>query len=120
MVGQERFDPRVVSLLKCPPGRWKKMMKVKVSCKRLSSYNYVQIVLLMFITDPLICVGGPVLVLTLGGVDDIRNWLVWLGKEDPRLCKVLCYLYVKIFVVCLLYTSPSPRDLSTSRMPSSA
>ena len=26
----------------------------------------------------------------------------------------------KMFVVCLLYTSPSPRDLSTSRMPSSA
>ena len=25
-----------------------------------------------------------------------------------------------IFNVCLLYTSPSPRDLSTSRMPSSA
>ena len=24
------------------------------------------------------------------------------------------------FVDCLLYTSPSPRDLSTSRMPSSA
>eukprot|EP00831_Metopus_contortus_P067125 TRINITY_DN59877_c0_g1_i1.p3 TRINITY_DN59877_c0_g1~~TRINITY_DN59877_c0_g1_i1.p3 ORF type:complete len:108 (-),score=30.77 TRINITY_DN59877_c0_g1_i1:84-407(-) len=24
------------------------------------------------------------------------------------------------FLVCLLYTSPSPRDLSTSRMPSSA
>ena len=24
------------------------------------------------------------------------------------------------YVVCLLYTSPSPRDLSTSRMPSSA
>ena len=23
-------------------------------------------------------------------------------------------------VICLLYTSPSPRDLSTSRMPSSA
>ena len=27
---------------------------------------------------------------------------------------------VKVFVSCLLYTSPSPRDLSTSRMPSSA
>ena len=26
----------------------------------------------------------------------------------------------RIFIVCLLYTSPSPRDLSTSRMPSSA
>ena len=24
------------------------------------------------------------------------------------------------FEICLLYTSPSPRDLSTSRMPSSA
>ena len=23
-------------------------------------------------------------------------------------------------IICLLYTSPSPRDLSTSRMPSSA
>ena len=26
----------------------------------------------------------------------------------------------RIFKLCLLYTSPSPRDLSTSRMPSSA
>ena len=26
----------------------------------------------------------------------------------------------RIFSICLLYTSPSPRDLSTSRMPSSA
>ena len=34
------------------------------------------------------------------------------------------YTYAKnpyqVFEVCLLYTSPSPRDLSTSRMPSSA
>ena len=28
--------------------------------------------------------------------------------------------YVKQIISCLLYTSPSPRDLSTSRMPSSA
>ena len=27
---------------------------------------------------------------------------------------------VRVFMDCLLYTSPSPRDLSTSRMPSSA
>ena len=27
---------------------------------------------------------------------------------------------IKVFPGCLLYTSPSPRDLSTSRMPSSA
>ena len=28
--------------------------------------------------------------------------------------------YKKVLLICLLYTSPSPRDLSTSRMPSSA
>ena len=28
--------------------------------------------------------------------------------------------YVCLIKTCLLYTSPSPRDLSTSRMPSSA
>ena len=28
--------------------------------------------------------------------------------------------YLNRLVICLLYTSPSPRDLSTSRMPSSA
>ena len=27
---------------------------------------------------------------------------------------------VELIIYCLLYTSPSPRDLSTSRMPSSA
>ena len=32
------------------------------------------------------------------------------GKEDSR----------EDFVTCLLYTSPSPRDRSSSRMPSSA
>ena len=28
--------------------------------------------------------------------------------------------YERRYALCLLYTSPSPRDLSTSRMPSSA
>ena len=28
--------------------------------------------------------------------------------------------YFELYNTCLLYTSPSPRDLSTSRMPSSA
>ena len=30
------------------------------------------------------------------------------------------HLGLPVFNTCLLYTSPSPRDLSTSRMPSSA
>ena len=42
---------------------------------------------------------------------------VWVPGEIPHSCRVTknadtCF--------CLLYTSPSPRDLSTSRMPSSA
>ena len=42
------------------------------------------------------------------------------------MCYVLCMSYVCLCYaclyacLCLLYTSPSPRDLSTSRMPSSA
>ena len=32
----------------------------------------------------------------------------------------LHYPEAELETVCLLYTSPSPRDLSTSRMPSSA
>ena len=47
---------------------------------------------------------------------------VVLGVDDAY-CKALCTeLKVKNgrSIICLLYTSPSPRDLSTSRMPSSA
>ena len=46
------------------------------------------------------------------GEKDFNGWLVFaneLRKEGQ-------YQYS----ICLLYTSPSPRDLSTSRMPSSA
>ena len=36
-----------------------------------------------------------------------------IGFEEYLESKAVCF-------ICLLYTSPSPRDLSTSRMPSSA
>ena len=52
------------------------------------------------------------------GAPGPRFWLVW---EGPR--GLLGRLSRSIFArpgICLLYTSPSPRDLSTSRMPSSA
>ena len=40
-------------------------------------------------------------------------------RKAPKLMSI--YLPdVKLIYICLLYTSPSPRDLSTSRMPSSA
>ena len=39
------------------------------------------------------------------------NWAILDGEKETG---------VSIMYICLLYTSPSPRDLSTSRMPSSA
>ena len=39
--------------------------------------------------------------------------------DNPILVAIPLFLFMG-YIVCLLYTSPSPRDLSTSRMPSSA
>ena len=43
----------------------------------------------------------------------ILRW--WQSGHFP-----ISNLYESLCFLCLLYTSPSPRDLSTSRMPSSA
>ena len=57
-------------------------------------------------------------VLTVGNYDgihlghqDVINHIVEFGKKNA---------IPSCVITCLLYTSPSPRDLSTSRMPSSA
>ena len=42
------------------------------------------------------------------------------GNTQPWKIYVLSQDLMKELETCLLYTSPSPRDLSTSRMPSSA
>ena len=39
----------------------------------------------------------------------------WSGPEYPEMC-----LHERLSRLCLLYTSPSPRDKRQSRMPSSA
>ena len=62
------------------------------------------------------------------------NWAEWIyvGVVVALLCYVGAEAWnienliehvpedAEVIKVCLLYTSPSPRDLSTSRMPSSA
>ena len=40
--------------------------------------------------------------------------------STAKLSGITLYEPGALTIVCLLYTSPSPRDLSTSRMPSSA
>ena len=48
---------------------------------------------------------------------DNYYWMRDDSRDDPE---VIEYLENENKLACLLYTSPSPRDLSTSRMPSSA
>ena len=61
---------------------------------------------------------------TLGEPDDflkVRETLTRIGvasRKERKLYQSCHILHKKGH--CLLYTSPSPRDLSTSRMPSSA
>ena len=47
---------------------------------------------------------------------DIEVEDFYIGQPDAQLPKI----FAATVSGCLLYTSPSPRDLSTSRMPSSA
>ena len=50
------------------------------------------------------------------------TWVGYKGEPNHALIRVIvtAQAWVKEIKACLLYTSPSPRDLSTSRMPSSA
>ena len=80
------------------------------------------------------CVTNPVT-----GKREVRlvgeDWELGVGKQqyaplrqmqggdyvvDPGVERYVNQVGQRLATVCLLYTSPSPRDLSTSRMPSSA
>ena len=63
----------------------------------------------------------------LGG--ELTEKAVWVDESRCIGCRYCAHVATNTFIVdddygrsraCLLYTSPSPRDLSTSRMPSSA
>ena len=60
-------------------------------------------------------------VLIVGIADLIVSFMVVEKLVEPIFGETLkVKLVIPAFRICLLYTSPSPRDLSTSRMPSSA
>ena len=52
-------------------------------------------------------------------IDEIGVWDT-LNEIDVKGCICTVVTNMSDEEICLLYTSPSPRDLSTSRMPSSA
>ena len=51
---------------------------------------------------------------------DIEAVDVEVTAEDTEDTALVTPITPEVSLPCLLYTSPSPRDLSTSRMPSSA
>ena len=55
-----------------------------------------------------------------GGVALVLLDAAQAGSSSYELCSYLQAASATPALPCLLYTSPSPRDLSTSRMPSSA
>ena len=55
-----------------------------------------------------------------GGTFDVSILEIFEGVMEVRSSAGDAFLGGEDFTDCLLYTSPSPRDLSTSRMPSSA
>ena len=57
--------------------------------------------------------------LMIGFFQNRTNWGFWLTLLALS-CLILTDINRLQVWICLLYTSPSPRDLSTSRMPSSA
>ena len=54
-----------------------------------------------------------------GGSNDLGDIQLFIGDEEFFI-EAKSRQNLNLHQTCLLYTSPSPRDLSTSRMPSSA
>ena len=54
--------------------------------------------------------------------DHVQDFLQseWMERDDKEILRGIFEETERLVEDCLLYTSPSPRDLSTSRMPSSA
>ena len=48
------------------------------------------------------------------------EWILRAGIAGAALAFIVGSLVVMLIGLCLLYTSPSPRDVEESRMPSSA
>ena len=52
--------------------------------------------------------------------EKVRIHICWGNYEGPHICDIPMSKMFDTLMACLLYTSPSPRDRTRSRMPSSA
>ena len=99
----------------------------KIAVKDLSKKRDIEIDINLLTNDPFELINDPfidVIVEVMGGVDlakDIILKSLKSGKSVVTANKAVIARYgEEIYKTCLLYTSPSPRDISGSRMPSSA
>ena len=51
-------------------------------------------------------------------IDDLKK--IFIHQANKKMDEAIIKRFYRLYKSCLLYTSPSPRDVSTSRMPSSA
>ena len=63
---------------------------------------------------------GDIIVIPIIDIQTIKELKEELEYKNFKTNLNLIQTYKSLSIACLLYTSPSPRDLSTSRMPSSA
>ena len=63
---------------------------------------------------------GATLNLTENEIIELRGLNEPMSIDEVRDVYLPISRLLNLYISCLLYTSPSPRDLSTSRMPSSA
>ena len=75
--------------------------------------------------EPLITVPAVILLLREIFISSLREWLGGLGLADKVKVSTIgkfktAAQMIGLIGICLLYTSPSPRDKRQSRMPSSA
>ena len=66
--------------------------------------------------DATLRVAAPLILCAMAGIFSEKSGVIDISLEG----KMLMSAFVAAAVACLLYTSPSPRDLKLSRMPSSA
>ena len=83
------------------------------------------ILLLNYIFVPALAYGsqlalGAIFVTLIYGILRFANFATGDMMSFGTMVTILFTWYFQSIGICLLYTSPSPRDLSTSRMPSSA